>query len=101
MNIDELYYAIQAVNSDSNLDDERRMTRLNIYQALLTYVNGMNKLKSLMNEIIVNGERLEKISDYNFFLNEDLENTRILVKGYILESRFIKILHNIYNIYNI
>ncbi len=89
MDINELYYAIQEVNSNPSLDEERRTTRLTIYQALLYYMNDKNKLNGMITEIIDDGHKLEKLSDYTFFLNEDLEKTRILVKGYILESRFI------------
>lgn len=89
MDINELYYAIQEVNSNPSLDEERRTTRLTIYQALLYYINDKNKLNRMISEILDDGHKLEKLSDYTFFLNEDLEKTRILVKGYILESRFI------------
>lgn len=94
MDINEIYYAIQAVNSDPNLDSERKSVRLGIYQALLYYFDGKNKLNTLVGSILTDGEKLEKLSDYNFLLNEDLEKTRILVKGYIFESRFIKELKN-------
>lgn len=94
MDINELYYAIQEVNSNPSLDEERRTTRLTIYQALLYYMNDKNKLNGMITEILDDGHKLEKLSDYTFFLNEDLEKTRILVKGYILESRFISELKN-------
>ena len=90
MDINELYYAIQEVNNDSSLDEERRNIRLTIYQALLCFIKGKSNLTSLMNEILSEGHKLEKLSDYNFFLNEDLEKTRIFVKGYILDSIFIQ-----------
>lgn len=90
MDINELYCAIQEVNSNPSLDEERRTTRLTIYQALLYYINDKNKLNRMINEILDDGHKLEKLSDYTFFLNEDFEKTRILVKGFILESKFIK-----------
>lgn len=94
MNINELYYAIQEVNSNPNLDEERRTTRLTIYQALLYYINSKNKLDGMITEILDYGHKLEKLSDFTFFINEDLEKTRILVKGYILESRLINELNS-------
>ena len=94
MNIDEVYYAIQAVNSNSSLDEERRNVRINIYQALMYNLNAKGQLEKLMNDIVANGKKLEKASDYAIFLNEDLEKMRVLLKGYILDSRFVKELHN-------
>lgn len=89
MTINEIYYAIQDVNKDMSLSDELRTIRLSIYQALLHNLNSKNKLYDLMKQILEQGKRLEKLSDYHYFINEDLEKNRIQVKGFILESRFI------------
>ena len=89
MNVEEIYYMIQSLNSDVNLNDEKKNIRLAVYQALLYFVDGKNKLNSLMKDIIGYGQELEKKSNYEFFLNQDLEKTRIMLKGYILHSRFI------------
>lgn len=94
MDINEVYYAIQAVNSDPSLDDERRTIRLQIYQALLYRKKESNNLSMLANELVSDGRQLEKLSNYMFFINEDLEKTRIFVKGYILDSSFISDLRN-------
>ncbi len=94
MDINELYYAIQALNTDKEIDDERRSVRLSIYQSLLYKTDGENKLRKLIFSILEDGKKLEKLTNYNFIINEDLEKTRILVKGFILESRFIDELHN-------
>lgn len=94
MDINEVYYAIQAVNSDPSLDDERRTIRLQIYQALLYRKKESNNLSMLANELVSDGRQLEKLSNYMFFINEDLEKTRIFVKGYILDSSFIRDLRN-------
>ena len=89
MNVEEIYYMIQSLNSDVNLNEEKKNIRLAVYQALLYFVDGKNKLNSLMKDIIGYGQELEKKSNYEFFLNQDLEKTRIMLKGYILHSRFI------------
>lgn len=89
MNVEEIYYMIQSLNSDVNLNEEKKNIRLAVYQALLYFVDGKNKLNSLMKDIIGYGQELEKKSNYEFFLNQDLEKTRIMLKGYILNSRFI------------
>ena len=80
---------IQSLNRDVNLNEEKKNIRLAVYQALLYFVDGKNKLNSLMKDIIGYGQELEKKSNYEFFLNQDLEKTRIMLKGYILHSRFI------------
>ena len=92
MTINELYYAIQDVNKDMSLSEELRSTRLSIYQALLHNLNSKNKLYELMTKMLGLGKNLEKLSDYEYFINEDLEKNRIQVKGFILESRFISYL---------
>lgn len=89
MNVEEIYYMIQSLNRDVNLNEEKKNIRLAVYQALLYFVDGKNKLNSLMKDIIGYGQELEKKSNYEFFLNQDLEKTRIMLKGYILHSRFI------------
>ena len=89
MNVEEIYYMIQSLNRDVNLNEEKKNIRLAVYQALLYFVDGKNKLNSLMKYIIGYGQELEKKSNYEFFLNQDLEKTRIMLKGYILHSRFI------------
>lgn len=89
MSVEEIYYAIQSLNSDTSLNEEKKSIRLAVYQALLYFVDGKNKLNHLMREIIDIGRELEKKSEYDFFLNPDLEKTRIMTKGYILNSRFI------------
>ena len=89
MNVEEIYYMIQSLNSDVNLNEEKKNIRLAVYQALLYFVDGKNKLNSLKKDIIGYGQELEKKSNYEFFLNQDLEKTRIMLKGYILHSRFI------------
>ncbi len=89
IDINEIYYAIQAINSDSSLDEEKRTIRLQIYQTLLYREKAINNLNNLMKEIIIDGKRLEKLSDYDFFINEELEKNRIFIKGYILDSKFI------------
>lgn len=89
MNVEEIYYMIQSLNRDVNLNEEKKNIRLAVYQALLYFVDGKNKLNSLMKDIIGYGKELEKKSNYEFFLNQDLEKTRVMLKGYILHSRFI------------
>ena len=89
MNVEEIYYMIQSLNRDVNLNEEKKNIRLAVYQALLYFVDGKNKLNSLMKDIIGYGQELEKKSNYEFFLNQDLEKTRVMLKGYILHSRFI------------
>lgn len=89
MNVEEIYYMIQSLNRDVNLNEEKKNIRLAVCQALLYFVDGKNKLNSLMKDIIGYGQELEKKSNYEFFLNQDLEKTRIMLKGYILHSRFI------------
>lgn len=89
MNVEEIYYMIQSLNRDVNLNEEKKNIRLALYQALLYFVDGKNKLNSLMKDIIGYGQELEKKSNYEFFLNQDLEKTRVMLKGYILHSRFI------------
>lgn len=89
MNVEEIYYMIQSLNRDVNLNEEKKNIRLAVYQALLYFVDGKNKLNSLMKDIIGYGQEFEKKSNYEFFLNQDLEKTRIMLKGYILHSRFI------------
>ncbi len=94
MDINELYYSIQSLNADTEIDEERRSVRLSIYQSLLYKADGENKLRKLIASILEEGKRLEKLTNYHFLINEDLEKTRILVKGFILESRFITELHS-------
>lgn len=89
MNVEEIYYMIQSLNRDVDLNEEKKNIRLAVYQALLYFVDGKNKLNSLMKDIIGYGQELEKKSNYEFFLNQDLEKTRVMLKGYILHSRFI------------
>lgn len=89
MNVEEIYYMIQSLNRDVYLNEEKKNIRLAVYQALLYFVDGKNKLNSLMKDIIGYGQELEKKSNYEFFLNQDLEKTRIMLKGYIFHSRFI------------
>lgn len=89
MNVEEIYYMIQSLNRDVNLNEEKKNIRLAVYQALLYFVDGKNKLNNLMKDIIGYGQELEKKSNYEFFLNQDLEKTRIMLKGFILHSRFI------------
>jgi hypothetical protein len=80
---------IQSLNRDVDINEEKKNIRLAVYQALLYFVDGKNKLNSLMKDIIGYGQELEKKSNYEFFLNQDLEKTRVMLKGYILHSRFI------------
>lgn len=89
MSLEEIYYIIQSLNSDTSLNEEKKSIRLSIYQALYYFVEGKSKMIDLMKNIISAGKELEKKSNYEFFLNEDFEKTRILTKGYILNSRFI------------
>lgn len=89
MNINDIYYAIQDVNKNMSLSNEIRTFKLSIYQALLYNLNSKNKLFELMKQILEYSKKLEKLSEYQYILNEDLEKNRIQVKGFILESRFI------------
>ncbi len=89
MNINDIYYAIQDVNKNMSLSDEIRTLKLSIYQALLYNLNSKDKLFELIKQILEYSKKLEKLSEYQYIMNEDLEKNRIQVKGYILESRFI------------
>ena len=70
MSVEEIYYMIQSLNRDVDLNEEKKNTRLAVYQALLYFVDGKSKLNSLMKDIIVFGRELEKKSNYEFFLNK-------------------------------
>lgn len=94
MDVNELYYAMQAVNTDTEIDEENKKIRLEILQALVNNFSIKNKLHEMMDLIIESGRKLEKDSNYAFFIQEDFEKTRIMTKGYILESRLIPLLNS-------
>ena len=93
MDTDTIYHKIQAVNSDTSLESGVKSVRISIYQALLYYVDGFKKLNELLNNIILDGEGLEGLSNGEFKLLKDFEDTRILLKGYIFNSKLVKLLN--------
>lgn len=83
---------IENYEQDLNLPPEQRELRIKIVKDYMQVSEEIKKYNNAIGEFVVECEELISLTDNKFFINENLEYTKIAIKGFILESDMCELL---------
>lgn len=83
---------IENYEQDLNLPPEQRELRIKIVKDYMQVSEEIKKYNNAIGEFVVECEELISLTNNKFFINENLEYTKIAIKGFILESDMCELL---------